>query len=159
MTDSFPQKIQVTEEDAGMRLDQFLVNRLDDVSRARVQQLLEEEKIVVNEKSAKPSLRLKGRETISILGTVDLPPLSAFPEDIPLDVVYEDADLAVVNKAAGMTVHAVAGSSDDPRNRGTLVNALLHRFGKLSTGGDELRPGIVHRLDKETSGLLVVAKN
>lgn len=159
MADSFPRKIQVTEEDAGVRLDQYLTGRLDDVSRARVQQLLEDGKIIVNERAAKPSLRLKGRETITILGPLELPPLNAFPEDIPLDVVYEDADLAVVNKPAGMTVHAVAGSSDDPRNRGTLVNALLHRFGKLSSGGDELRPGIVHRLDKETSGLLVVAKN
>ena len=80
-------------------------------------------------------------------------------EDIPLDVIYEDDDLAVVNKPAGMMVHAGAGATDDERNRGTLVNALLHRFGELSEVGGELRPGIVHRLDKETSGLIVVAKN
>lgn len=159
MPDRYPQNLEVAAEDAGTRLDQFLVSRLDDVSRARVQQLLEEGKIHVNGKSAKPSLRLKGTEAIAILGPVELPPLKAFAEDIPLDVVYEDKDLAVINKPAGMTVHAVPGSGDNPRNRGTLVNALLHRFKKLSSGGDELRPGIVHRLDKETSGLLVVAKN
>src|SRR5581483_7292233 len=79
--------------------------------------------------------------------------------DIPLDVVYEDDDLAVINKAAGMMVHAGAGATEDERNRGTLVNALLHRFAALSGVGGELRPGIVHRLDKETSGLIIVAKN
>jgi 23S rRNA pseudouridine1911/1915/1917 synthase len=81
------------------------------------------------------------------------------PEDIPLDVVYEDDDLAVIDKPAGMMVHAGAGATEDERNRGTLVNALLHKFGALSGVGGELRPGIVHRLDKETSGLLLVAKN
>jgi 23S rRNA pseudouridine1911/1915/1917 synthase len=80
-------------------------------------------------------------------------------EDIPLDIVFEDADLAVVNKPAGMTVHAGAGATEEDRNRGTLVNALLHHFGQLSGVGGELRPGIVHRLDKATSGLLVVAKS
>ena len=80
-------------------------------------------------------------------------------EDIPLDIVYEDADLAVVNKPAGMMVHAGAGATEDERNRGTLVNALLHHFGQLSSVGGELRPGIVHRLDKATSGLMVVAKS
>ena len=87
------------------------------------------------------------------------PPLRAMAEDIPLDIVYEDDDLAVVNKPAGMMVHAGAGATDDERNRGTLVNALLHHFGQLSSVGGELRPGIVHRLDKATSGLIVVAKN
>ena len=159
MPERYPRHIAAAADDAGTRLDQFLAARLEDVSRARVRQLLEESKIEVNGRHAKPSLRLKGTEEIAILGPVKLPPLKAFAEDIPLDVVYEDKDLAVINKPAGMTVHAVPGSSDDPRNRGTLVNALLHRFEKLSKGGDDLRPGIVHRLDKETSGLLVVAKN
>lgn len=140
-------------------MDQFLAGHLPEISRARVQQLVDEGKITVNGKTAKPSLRLKGSEEIVVLGPVELPPLKAVPEDIPLDVVYEDKDLAVINKPAGMMVHAGAGASDDERNRGTLVNALLHRFGKLSKGTDELRPGIVHRLDKDTSGLLVVAKN
>ena len=109
--------------------------------------------------SAKPSLRLRGGEQITILGDPEPPPLRAIAEDIPLDIVYEDDDLAVINKPAGMMVHAGAGATDDERNRGTLVNALLHRFGKLSEVGGELRPGIVHRLDKETSGLIIVAKN
>ena len=80
-------------------------------------------------------------------------------EDIPLDIIYEDDDLAVINKPAGMMVHAGAGATDDDRNRGTLVNALLHRFAQLSEVGGETRPGIVHRLDKETSGLILVARN
>jgi 23S rRNA pseudouridine1911/1915/1917 synthase len=86
-------------------------------------------------------------------------PLKATPEDIPLDVVFEDADLAVVNKPAGMMVHAGSGQNENARSKGTLVNALLYRFSKLSSTGGELRPGIVHRLDKDTSGLIVVAKN
>src|SRR6202012_4800492 len=86
-------------------------------------------------------------------------PLRAMAEEIPLDIVYEDEDLAVVNKPAGMMVHAGAGATDDDRNRGTLVNALLHHFRSLSGVGGELRPGIVHRLDRATSGLLIVAKN
>ena len=86
-------------------------------------------------------------------------PLRAIPEDIPLTIVYEDDDLAVVNKPAGMMVHAGAGATEDQRNRGTLVNALLHHFAELSSVGGELRPGIVHRLDKATSGLIVVAKS
>lgn len=156
---NYPQVLAATPDDAGARLDQFLVAHLPDVSRVRVQQLVDEGKITVNGKQVKPSLRLKGSEKIAILGPVELPPLKAIPEDIPLDVVYEDKDLAVVNKPAGMMVHAGAGATEDERNRGTLVNALLHRFNKLSRGTDELRPGIVHRLDKDTSGLLVVAKN
>ena len=124
-----------------------------------MQQLIAEEKALVSGKPAKPSLKLRGGEEITILGDPVLPPLRAIAEDIPLDVIYEDADLAVVNKPAGMMVHAGAGATDDERNRGTLVNALLHRFGELSEVGGELRTGIVHRLDKETSGLIVVAKN
>jgi 23S rRNA pseudouridine1911/1915/1917 synthase len=141
-----------------MRLDQFLVSQLGEVSRARVQQLIEQRQVLVQAESAKPSLRLRGGERIEILGPPQAEPLRAIPEEIPLDVVYEDEDLAVINKPAGMMVHAGAGASDDERNRGTLVNALLHRFGALSGVGGELRPGIVHRLDKETSGLIVVAK-
>lgn len=159
MSKAYPIHLSASPEEAGVRLDQFLVAQLPDVSRVRVQQMVDEGKITVNDKQVKSSLRLKGSEEIAILGPVELPPLKAVAEDIPLDVVYEDNDLAVVNKPAGMMVHAGAGSTDEARNRGTLVNALLHRFGKLSSGGDELRPGIVHRLDKDTSGLLVVAKN
>ena len=157
--DTFPKILVATVEDAGKRLDQFLVSQIVDTSRARVQQLINEQKVLVNDDPAKASLRLRGGERIAILGEVKSTPLRAMSEEIPLDIVYEDDDLAVVNKAAGMMVHAGAGATEDERNRGTLVNALLHRFGELSGVGGELRPGIVHRLDKATSGLIVIAKN
>ena len=110
-------------------------------------------------RSRKASLRLRGGERISVLGSAQSAAPAGDGGRIPLDIVYEDADLAVVNKPAGMTVHAGAGATEDERNRGTLVNALLHHFGQLSSVGGELRPGIVHRLDKATSGLMVVAKS
>ena len=153
-----PNQIQVKPEDRGKRLDQFLAVHLD-VSRARVQELIESRKILINDGPGKSSLKLRGGETIAVLGHTERPPLRAIAEEIPLDVVYEDDDLAIINKPAGMMVHAGAGASDDARNRGTLVNALLHHFAALSEAGGKLRPGIVHRLDKETSGLIVVAKN
>jgi 23S rRNA pseudouridine1911/1915/1917 synthase len=158
-SDRFPITIFVTADASGQRLDQFLTAQIPDISRARVQQLLAEQKALVNGSVSKPSLRLRGGEQIAILGDPDPPPLRAIAEDIPLDIVYEDDDLAVINKPAGMMVHAGAGATEDERNRGTLVNALLHRFAKLSYVGGALRPGIVHRLDKETSGLIIVAKN
>ena len=103
---------------------------------------------------------LQPGDTGAVRGSAQPPPLRAFAEDIPLQIVYEDNDLAVIDKPAGMTVHAGNGATDDARNSGTLVNALLHYFaGKLSTVGGELRPGIVHRLDKDTSGLILIAKN
>jgi len=148
-----------TPADAGRRLDQFLTGALGDVSRSRVQRLIAQEKVTVNGATAKASLRLEGNETIAVTGEVQLPPLKAEAEDIPLDVVYEDKEIAVINKPAGMMVHAGAGATSDARSRGTLVNALLHHMKKLSKVGGELRPGIVHRLDKETSGLILVAKN
>jgi 23S rRNA pseudouridine1911/1915/1917 synthase len=151
--------LEAKSEDAGQRLDQFLVRQLPATSRAHIQQLIRQEKVLVNSKSAKASLRLHGDEHIAISGAVERPPVRAIPEEIPLDIVYEDDDLAVINKPAGMMVHVGAGATEDNRNRGTLVNALLHRFGQLSAVGGELRPGIVHRLDKATSGLIVVAKN
>ncbi|MBV8050912.1 MAG: RluA family pseudouridine synthase, partial [Acidobacteriaceae bacterium] len=145
--------------DAGIRLDQFLVGQLPSTSRARIQQLIEQKKVLVDNRPAKASLRLRGNETIAITGEVERPTLKAIAEEIPLEIVYEDDDLAVINKPAGMMVHAGAGATEDDRNRGTLVNALLHHFAKLSGVGGDLRPGIVHRLDKLTSGLIVVAKN
>jgi len=154
-----PKTLVVAAEDAGKRLDQFLANALAETSRAQVQRMIAEEKVLVNNQPARPSLRLQGGERIVILGSATPAPLRAIPEEIPLDIVYEDDDLAVVNKPAGMMVHAGAGSTEAARNRGTLVNALLHRFRALSGVGGDLRPGIVHRLDKETSGLIVVAKN
>jgi 23S rRNA pseudouridine1911/1915/1917 synthase len=159
MPESFPILISVAAEDAGKRLDQFLVTRLESVSRARVQEMIAEGKVLVNDTPGKASLKLRGGERIAVLGETARAPLRAIAEEIPLYIVYEDDDLAVINKAAGMMVHAGAGATDDARNRGTLVNALLHHLGRLSGVGGELRPGIVHRLDKETSGLIVVAKN
>jgi 23S rRNA pseudouridine1911/1915/1917 synthase len=157
--ETFPILILVAPEDAGRRLDQFLTTQLEGVSRARVQELIAEGKVLVNDAAAKASLKLRGGEGVTVLGDAQRAPLKASPEDIPLDIVYEDDDLAVINKSAGMMVHAGAGATDDARNRGTLVNALLHHMRSLSGVGGDLRPGIVHRLDKETSGLIVVAKN
>src|SRR5579872_1594618 len=159
MPEPFPILISVTPDDAGQRLDQFLRSRLDSVSRARVQEMIAEGKVLVNDAPAKASLKLRGGETVKILGEPERTPLKAVAEDIPLEIVYEDDDLAVINKPAGMMVHAGAGASEEARNRGTLVNALLHHMESLSGAAGELRPGIVHRLDKETSGLIVVAKN
>jgi 23S rRNA pseudouridine1911/1915/1917 synthase len=159
-TVSEPTAVMLTAgpEAADRRLDQFLAARLD-VSRARVQEAIRDQRILLNGAPAKAKFKLRGGERISILGLAERPPLRALAEDIPLDIVYEDDDLAIINKPAGMMVHAGAGATDDARNRGTLVNALLHHFESLSGVGGELRPGIVHRLDKETSGLIVVAKN
>ncbi len=151
--------IEVSPEAKGQRLDQFLAAQLEGVSRSRVQLLIDQGDVLVNGLREKASLKLRGGERIDITGEPRPAPLKATAEDIPLDVVYEDADLAVVNKPAGMMVHAGSGQSDDARSRGTLVNALLHRFKALSSTGGDLRPGIVHRLDKDTSGLIVVAKN
>jgi 23S rRNA pseudouridine1911/1915/1917 synthase len=159
LTETFPITFVVATHDGGKRLDQFLAGQMKSISRARVQELISEQKVLVHDEPAKASRKLRGGETITVLGEAERPPLKAMAEDIPLEIVYEDDDLAVINKAAGMMVHAGAGATDDARNRGTLVNALLHHFRELSGAGGELRPGIVHRLDKETSGLIVVAKS
>jgi len=154
-----PRTIDVPVEARGQRLDAFLTTQLETVSRSRVQLLIEQGGVQVDGEGEKPSLKLSGGERITISGDPHPAPLKAVPEAIPLDVIYEDDDLAVVNKPAGMMVHAGSGAYDDARSRGTLVNALLHRFATLSSAGGELRPGIVHRLDRNTSGLIVVAKN
>ena len=143
----------------GMRLDAYLAQAIPEISRARVQMLIEAGQVRVDGAVPKGKLKLHGGEAIEIEGEPHPEPLHATPEDIPLDILYEDKYLAVVNKPAGMMVHAGAGSTDDARNRGTLVNALLHHMAKLSDVGGELRPGIVHRLDKQTSGAIVVAKD
>ena len=152
-------QLTVPEEADGQRLDLFLAQQLDDVSRSRVQLLLEQGSVLIGGKLAKASRKVRAGENISILGEPQLPPLRAMAEEIPLEIVYEDGDLAVVNKPAGMMVHAGSGATEDARNRGTLVNALLHHMRELSSSSGPLRPGIVHRLDKQTSGLIVVAKN
>jgi 23S rRNA pseudouridine1911/1915/1917 synthase len=157
--DTMQQTIEVPAEAAGQRLDQFIAAHLEGVSRSRVQMLMDQGDVLVNGELEKASMKLRGRERIAITGEPHPTPLKATAEDIPLDVVFEDADLAVVNKPAGMMVHAGSGQNEDARSKGTLVNALLYRFKKLSSTGGDLRPGIVHRLDKDTSGLIVVAKN
>jgi 23S rRNA pseudouridine1911/1915/1917 synthase len=148
---------------AGMRLDAYLAQAIPEISRARVQMLIEAGQVRVDGTAPKGKQKLAGGERIEIEGEPQPPPLHAVAEDIPLEILYEDKYLAVVNKPAGMMVHAGAGNTDDARNRGTLVNALLHHMAKLSSSlsgvGGELRPGIVHRLDKQTSGAIVVAKD
>ena len=142
---------------AKMRVDAYLAKALPHISRARVQMLIDNGQVTVNGSIAKAKQKLRGGEQIDIEGDPEPAPLRAEPEDLPLDIVYEDDDLAVINKSAGMMVHAGAGSLDD--NRGTLVNALLFHFGQKLSATAGNRPGIVHRLDKMTSGLIVVAKN
>lgn len=154
-----PHTFDVTSESAGQRLDHYLATQIQNISRSRVQLLLEQGDVLVNGAQAKSSLKLRGGEHIVVTGEPHPAPLKATPEAIPLDVVYEDGDLAIINKPAGMMVHAGSGATPGARSQGTLVNALLHRFQALSSTGGDLRPGIVHRLDKETSGLIVVAKN
>lgn len=147
------QDFVVVAEEAGERLDRVVAARCSDLSRTRVQELIEASKILVDGRAAKGSRRLRGGERVTV-EVQPRPPVRAEAESIPLDILYEDADVVAVNKPAGMTVHAGAGNS-----RGTLVNALLGRGQSLSQGGDALRPGIVHRLDKDTSGIILVAKN
>ena len=151
--------IEAPAEVKGQRLDLFLAAQLEGVSRSRVQLLLDQGDVLVDGKREKASLKLRGGERIDITGEPRPAPLKAMAEEIPLDVVYEDEELAVINKPAGMMVHAGSGQNEEARNRGTLVNALLYRFKALSATGGDLRPGIVHRLDKDTSGLIVVSKN
>lgn len=142
----------VAPGDAGQRLDHHLQSRLPEFSRSRLQDWVRDGHVTVNGGHAKPSALLKGGEWIHVT-PANLPPLRAEAEDLPLDILYEDDAVIGVNKRAGMVVHAGAGN-----HMGTLVNALLHRFASLSRTGGDLRPGIVHRLDKETSGVLVVAR-
>src|SRR5271166_194035 len=122
--DAVAQTIEVPAEAAGQRLDQFLTAQLEGVSRSRVQMLMDQGDVLVNGEREKASMKLRGGERITVTGEPRPAPLKATAEDIPLDVVFEDADLAVVNKPAGMMVHAGAGQSEDARSRGTLVNAL-----------------------------------
>src|SRR5580700_3675376 len=145
---------EVGEETAGQRLDRFLADHIGDISRTHVQTLIDEGRVLVNGLAKKPSYRLEAGETITV--EIPAPPLPGVPaENIRLDILYEDEDVAVVNKPAGMIVHPGAGV--DP---GTLVAALLYRYGGkgLSTVGGPLRPGIVHRIDKGTSGALLIAR-
>jgi 23S rRNA pseudouridine1911/1915/1917 synthase len=144
--------LSVSSDHEGERLDAFLASQIEGWSRARLQRLIEEADVLVNGRVVKSSYKISAGDEIEIELTP--PPSTLFtPEDIPLEVVYEDDELIVVDKRAGMVVHPAAGASS-----GTLANALAFHFQKLSTVGGPARPGIVHRLDKGTSGLLVVAK-
>jgi len=144
----------VPPEAAGLRLDHFLAVKLPHLSRSRLQALIKEGHIRVEGSIAKPGEKLRPGKRVIVHEPEAAPLTGTEPEDIPLEILYEDDDLLVLNKAAGMVVHPAAGNPS-----GTLVNALLHHCTALSGIGGEQRPGIVHRLDKETSGCLVVAKN
>jgi 23S rRNA pseudouridine1911/1915/1917 synthase len=138
--------------EAGKRLDHFLQEQLTQYSRSRIQSWIKEDRVLVDGTPAKSSLLLRGGEAIEV-SPADLPPLKATAEDLPIEILYQDAAVIAVNKPAGLTVHAGAGQHD-----GTLVNRLVHHFQGLSQLGGEERPGIVHRLDKDTSGVLLVAR-
>ncbi|KRQ86547.1 Ribosomal large subunit pseudouridine synthase D [Caloramator mitchellensis] len=143
----------VNQEDVGMRIDVFLSDKIVDMSRSRIQKLIEEEKIIVNDKITKSNYKLRLNDVIK----VEIPEpvkLEIQAEDIDIDILYEDDDVVVVNKPQGMVVHPAAGNYT-----GTLVNALLKKCKSLSGINGVIRPGIVHRIDKDTSGVLVVAKN
>ena len=148
-----PKIIRALDHHRNQRLDLFLTSQFPERSRSQVQKWIEEEHVLINGRPVKSAYRIQGEEQIEIQIQPRKTP-SALPEAIPLNIIHEDEDLIVVNKSAGMVVHLGAGV-----RQGTLVNALLHRFQQLSQCGNVDRPGIVHRLDKQTSGLLVVAKN
>jgi len=137
----------------GERLDRAIASSFPELSRSRVQALLESGRVRIDGRAARPALRLRGGETLEVFIPPPAPAVPQ-PEDLPLTVLHQDRDLLVLDKPAGLVVHPSAGHA-----RGTLVNALLHHVRGLSGVGGVLRPGIVHRLDKETSGCLVVAKN
>ena len=149
-----PILLRASEESKNQRLDAFLASSLDGLTRSQATRLIESGEVAVNGRAVSKSYKLAGGEDIAV--TLPEPePVEAVPQDIPLDVVYEDADVIVVNKPSGMVVHPAPGHPD-----GTLVNALLyHCAGTLSGVGGALRPGIVHRIDRDTSGLIIAAKN
>ena len=147
------ERLIVDEGAAGERLDRFLAGRELEVSRSHIQKLIESGCVLVNGRTAKANAKLREGDAVE----TELPEaqeLEILPEDIPLDILYEDSDVIVINKARGMVVHPAAGAAD-----GTLVNALLHHCEDLSGINGVIRPGIVHRLDKDTSGVMMAAKN
>ena len=156
MTAHTPLKWTIDSEQVGMRLDRYLTQQLTELSRNAIQQLIGDGSVLVNGKPArKPGYALRLHDEVNVLNVV---PSSAakdvVPQEIPLDIIYEDEDLLVINKSAGMVVHPAPGHYDD-----TLVNALIARYPELRSHEEDIRPGIVHRLDRDTSGLLIVAKN
>ena len=146
-------EIIATIQDKGQRLDLFILKKFPEQSRSHIQKLIADDKIKINGQSSKPSYKLNGSETI-IIYSIEPEPLSLEAENIPLNILYEDNDIIVINKARGMTVHPA-----DSVTHGTLVNALLYHCKDLSGINGIMRPGIVHRLDKDTSGVMVIAKN
>jgi 23S rRNA pseudouridine1911/1915/1917 synthase len=142
----------IDAQDEGARLDAYLASQIEGWSRARLQRLIEAEDVLVNGKAAKPSYKLRARDELEVELTAPVS-TSFAPEPIPIEIVYEDETLVVVNKPAGLVVHPAAGI-----HSGTLANALAYHFQQLPDSGAGVRPGIVHRLDRDTSGLLVVAK-
>lgn len=151
-SDGLTRSFVVPREHENVRLDSYLASQIEGWSRARLQHLITDEEVLVNGRPAKSSYKLRPGDEIEV-ELVPSPTTNFSPEDIALDIVYEDEELIVVNKPAGLVVHPAAGIQS-----GTLANALAFHFAKLSTRAGEIRPGIVHRLDKDTSGLLVVAK-
>ncbi len=147
------QKLKISSEYKGERLDKVLVKLLPEKTRSYIIKMIEEEKILLNDKPFKPSTKAAGNDEITLL---DIEPkaLELESEDLNLDIIYEDSDVAVVNKPKGMVVHPGAGNYE-----GTLVNGLLHELDDLSEINGVVRPGIVHRIDKDTTGLLMIAKN
>jgi len=145
-------ELSVSVEDAGQRLDAFLAGHIANWSRSRLQRLIDDGEVLVNGHAAKSSYKLRANDAIEA-ELVSLQSATFAAEDIPVEVIHEDDDVIVVNKTAGIVVHPAAGAGS-----GTLANALAFHFQKLSTAAGEIRPGIVHRLDKDTSGLMVVAK-
>jgi 23S rRNA pseudouridine1911/1915/1917 synthase len=145
--------LDIEPDQVGLRLDSFLASQLKDISRTRIQHAIQDGDILVNQLLSKPGYRLRDGDQIEI-DLPEPPPVELIPEAIPLSIVFEDDDLIVVEKPAAMVVHPGAGIES-----GTLANALVHHFNTLSRVAGSIRPGIVHRLDKDTSGLLVIAKN
>ena len=143
----------IADEQAGERIDKFIAERMTELSRTQVQDLIESESILVNEKKTKANYKLRSGDRITLV-LPEPEEVTLVAEDIPLDVYYEDSDVIVVNKPRGMVVHPAAGHAS-----GTLVNALLYHCKDLSGINGEVRPGIVHRIDMDTSGLLMAAKN
>ncbi|ADY52669.1 ribosomal large subunit pseudouridine synthase D [Pseudopedobacter saltans DSM 12145] len=148
-------RVVVDKGQSSIRIDKFLMVRLENASRNKIQNAIEQGNVLVNGKAIKPSYKIKPLDDISIV--LPHPPrdTEVYPEDIPIDIIYEDNDVVLVNKVAGMVVHPGYGNWS-----GTLVNALTHHFSQLpQLPGNDGRPGLVHRIDKDTSGLLVISKN
>lgn len=144
----------ISEESTGVRIDKFIVQNTEDITRSTIQNYIESGNVLVNDKAVNKNYKLRAGDVVTLTVPVAVP-MEATPENIPLDIVYEDNDLIVVNKPKNMVVHPAPGNYS-----GTLVNALLYHCGSSLSGiNGVLRPGIVHRIDKNTSGLLIVAKN